>query len=1252
MKTGMFLQKRMPILFIVFFSFFQSFGQQTFLDNFTVASYANNNGTSSYSANWVDSEDANPGSGRISITGGRFRFNNLDGRVASRTLNLFGATQVTLRLDFDATSRGGEGLDVQLWNASTSSWQTVATINTDAIGSITHVLTIDQISSLSEIRLAGTDNNWGTGSTIFVDNVLFTATYGPATFINDVTVSEEAGSATFTVTLNQVRPGGFSVNYTSTDGTALAGSDYTSVSGTLVFTGLAGETKTITVPILNNTYGENNENFFINLSGATNGVTIIDPIGEGTITDMDPPIPNNVPLALFREFSGYYDYTTTGGSLRTQPNGTNACSITGTSSNTLLSPIPAGATIERAYLSWAHSNFNADDIVTFEGQTVRADVIYGSTLTNRQFYGYLSDVTAIIRGIGNPSTNVYDFTGLNVDTTDPFCSSQTVLGGWTLMVFYELPTLPAVTINLYQGFSGESNSSSSYTLSGFFAIGASGSKTTVVSWEGDQTLANNERLSVASGLGLGITLSGDGDNNGVTVNNPFNSTIFDNTVTPNINTTTSHGLDLDTYDISSVVQPGESSVTTTVQSGQDFVIVNSVLLKVPSNLITGLVYEDVNYPGGAGRNSVVSSGQPVIGARVELYDSSGSLYRTTTTGTDGKYVVGGMANGTYRARVVNSSVKSTRGGGAACATCLPIQTFRRLYNAGGFVNVPNEVGGANPAGQDPGNNTLTGAQSVSSVLVLSNGIVGIDFGYNFNTIVNTNQVGQGSLNQFIVNANNLDETGLDIAANSIFDPAAGEDTSIFMIPPTGDALGRTASTTYASGYFDIFITDAQQLATMTAANTIIDGRTQTAYSGNTNPSTLGAGGTPVGVTGTSLFNFNRPEIQVHRNGGDVFTTQGNNVTIRNIAVYSNDKAGIRVNAGLTYIFENIIGVNALGVKSGAIQYGTEVRGGTARIARNFFNGSDVAGVRINGGSNSILEYNHIFQNGTGTTCTDNILIDNGSGIIIRNNLINDAAGIGIEGANYTGGLVITDNTITGNGISPVACGGGIFDDAGIRLKAATAEVSKNIIHGNRGEGVVVAENVTGIWITQNSIYNNGLRAPSLGIDLDKSKKTGDGVTLNDNGDGDNGPNNLNNFPIFKTISTNGANLILQGWARPGAIIELFLSDVSLGTALPGANQLGYSSDYGEGQTYLATIIEGSAGDLDTGVSNYTDVDGNNDNTNNFKFSIPLPFGAMVGQKITATSTIANSTSEFSPLSTIKVSTIITNRRITYRVNKS
>ncbi len=63
------------------------------------------------------------------------------------------------------------------------------------------------------------------------------------------------------------------------------------------------------------------------------------------------------------------------------------------------------------------------------------------------------------------------------------------------------------------------------------------------------------------------------------------------------------------------------------------------------------------------------------------------------------------------------------------------------------------------------------------------------------------------------------------------------------------------------------------------------------------------------------------------------------------------------------------------------------------------------------------------------------------------------------------------------------------------------------------------------------------------------------------------------------------------------------------------------------------------------------MDGNTDNTNKFKFTLPLPSGVNVGEFLTATATIANSTSEFSPLSQIRTYSIITNRRITYRVKK-
>lgn len=67
-------------------------------------------------------------------------------------------------------------------------------------------------------------------------------------------------------------------------------------------------------------------------------------------------------------------------------------------------------------------------------------------------------------------------------------------------------------------------------------------------------------------------------------------------------------------------------------------------------------------------------------------------------------------------------------------------------------------------------------------------VSGVDFGFNFSTVVNTNNAGQGSLRQFILNSNLLANTGLDQVDNpsdGAPDPAAGVETSIFMIPNVG-----------------------------------------------------------------------------------------------------------------------------------------------------------------------------------------------------------------------------------------------------------------------------------------------------------------------------------------------------------------------------------------------------------------------------------------------------------------------------------
>src|SRR5262245_21815261 len=89
----------------------------------------------------------------------------------------------------------------------------------------------------------------------------------------------------FTVTLAKKSPLKVSVSYATADGTATAGTDYTATKGTLVFA--PGETsKTVAVPIIDDTAGEPDETFNLTLSSPVNGV-LGQASASGTITNDD-----------------------------------------------------------------------------------------------------------------------------------------------------------------------------------------------------------------------------------------------------------------------------------------------------------------------------------------------------------------------------------------------------------------------------------------------------------------------------------------------------------------------------------------------------------------------------------------------------------------------------------------------------------------------------------------------------------------------------------------------------------------------------------------------------------------------------------------------------------------------------------------------------------------------------------------------------------------------------------------------------
>jgi Calx-beta domain len=118
--------------------------------------------------------------------------------------------------------------------------------------------------------------------------------------IGDITLNEgNAGTttATFTLSLNGPAYGGDSVTLATSNGSAIAGYDYTARAH-LTMSFSAGQTSAIvTVDVLGDTTYELNETFTLTATASTN-LTIADGSGQATILNDDAPPAGTVTLTL------------------------------------------------------------------------------------------------------------------------------------------------------------------------------------------------------------------------------------------------------------------------------------------------------------------------------------------------------------------------------------------------------------------------------------------------------------------------------------------------------------------------------------------------------------------------------------------------------------------------------------------------------------------------------------------------------------------------------------------------------------------------------------------------------------------------------------------------------------------------------------------------------------------------------------------------------------------------------------------
>jgi trimeric autotransporter adhesin len=638
----------------------------------------------------------------------------------------------------------------------------------------------------------------------------------------------------------------------------------------------------------------------------------------------------------------------------------------------------------------------------------------------------------------------------------------------------------------------------------------------------------------------------------------------------------------------------------------------SLLLLFPTaaqaaSCIAGTVFEDKDYAGGSGRSFSTTNTIGRSGARVEIYNSTGAFNSFATTDANGGYSFdcSAIASGSYTVRVVNNTVSSSRNT-ANVAGLIPVQTFR---TNGGSAD-DRRVGGERPEWTDAAQGgsgtilaTLTNSATKTtpqSIATVTSGTTttGVNFGYNFDTIVNTNDSGQGSLRQFILNSNTLTgESSLP----------SGYETSIFMIPNGAANPGQNIS--YANqltnGVAIINLTSV--LPDITGTNTRLDGSTQTVNVGNTNSGTVGSID-KVGVDNFSVAKFDRPEVEIK--GNFALTSTGSNNQIKSIAFNAHR---IAVSGSNSLVQDNLIGMQADGTNNAATAavtlYGITAGSNSGILIRHNYLRVNQSGIRRDGnGSNLTIDQNEVDLPSSGHTLTFDgiLLIGSGSNDVVRNNLSKNQKGGGIE-VGFTGGTLtntlIENNTVFHNGYTTYGGNTPSTETMGVAAYALTTNssvvFSKNVITQNSGAGVIVMS-AAGIKLSKNSIFANGTSTNGSGLSIDLDATVRDpnsytsvavaGVTPNTGTMSVAPPNGGMNYPVFTRVRRVGNTLKLAGYignnlagntAFAGARIEIYKSD-------DDGNQNGeiiagdtLSKPHGEGRDYIGYIVADANGLFNT-----------------------------------------------------------------------
>lgn len=305
----------------------------------------------------------------------------------------------------------------------------------DAHPSWTYKQVINQILGNTDL-LASLSGKVATGGRLNIQKAMsnLPAPSAPTLSIGSASVTEgNSGtvSANFTVTLSAASANSVTVNYSTADGTAtIAGSDYAAASGTLTFA--PGETsKTISVLVNGDKLVESNEQFYVNLAGASNA-NIATSQGTGTILN-DDAAPLTVGIANASVIEGN----------------------SGTANATFTISLSAAAT-QNVTVSYATSDGNAvsgsdylaatGSVTFFPGETSKTVVIKvnGDTLveSNETFFVTISNPVNVNLGSSVKATGTIQNDDTTISINDV---SKSLSGGSTTDFTITLAQASALT---------------------------------------------------------------------------------------------------------------------------------------------------------------------------------------------------------------------------------------------------------------------------------------------------------------------------------------------------------------------------------------------------------------------------------------------------------------------------------------------------------------------------------------------------------------------------------------------------------------------------------------------------------------------------------------------------------------------------------------------------------------------------------------------------------------------------------------